>query len=102
MVRGSLKPAEVESVKIAEDGSAHVWLAEDQRSFAIGKMGQNINLATELAGVPIHLQESMSSRGEQLFAGVTDQDSSGQADKDDEAKDNEVIDEAASGAENDE
>lgn len=69
LVRGSLKPAEIESVKIAEDGSAHVWLAEDQRSFAIGKLGQNINLASELAGVPIHLQESTAPRGERLFAG---------------------------------
>jgi transcription antitermination factor NusA-like protein len=32
-------------------------LAPDQRSFAIGKMGQNINLASRLVGLEIQLQD---------------------------------------------
>jgi transcription antitermination factor NusA-like protein len=35
--------------------NANVWIDEDQRSFAIGKMGQNISLASQLTGVNIHL-----------------------------------------------
>jgi len=74
LVRGSLKPAVVDAIKIDEDGSAIVWLAEDQRSFAIGKMGQNITLASELAGVALHLQTSKKVEDEGLFAedNVTD------------------------------
>jgi transcription antitermination factor NusA-like protein len=34
-----------------------VWLAQDQRSLAIGKMGKNIMLASRLTGVDIQLQE---------------------------------------------
>jgi len=34
-----------------------VWLSEDQRSFAIGKGGQNIALASQLAEIEIQLQE---------------------------------------------
>ena len=57
LVKQSLKPAEVDKVELVDDRSATVWLAEDQRSLAIGKMGQNISLAARLAGVEINLQE---------------------------------------------
>ena len=36
----------------------NVWVDEDQRSLAIGKMGQNIALASKLVGVDIHLVQS--------------------------------------------
>jgi len=56
LVRDSLKPAEIDKVVI-EDKRALVFLAEDQRSYAIGKMGQNILLASKLTGMEIQLQD---------------------------------------------
>lgn len=53
-VQAALKPAVVRAVKIV-DGVARVWLDADQRSIAIGKMGQNIALASELCGIEIQL-----------------------------------------------
>lgn len=58
LVASSLKPAEIDKVEIFEPGKARVWLSEDQRSFAIGKLGQNIALAARLAGIEIQLQEA--------------------------------------------
>ncbi len=57
LVRSSLKPAEVDKVEFVGDDKVVVWLAPDQRSFAIGKMGQNINLASQLVGLEIKLQD---------------------------------------------
>ena len=59
LVAASLKPAEIDKVEIYEAGKARVLLSEDQRSFAIGKLGQNIALAARLAGVEIQLQEAV-------------------------------------------
>ena len=56
LVRSALKPAEINRVEISDDGlSARIWLDEDQRSLAIGKMGQNIMLASRLTGLDIQL-----------------------------------------------
>ena len=57
-VKHSLKPAEIDKVEITGGTKAMVWLAQDQRSLAIGRMGRNIALATELTGVDIQLQEA--------------------------------------------
>ncbi len=58
-VRESLKPAQIDKVYVDyEDQSAVVWLAEDQRSIAIGRMGQNIALASNLTGLKINLHRS--------------------------------------------
>lgn len=57
LVRNSLKPAEIDKVEIIDDKKAVVWLAQDQRSYAIGKMGQNISLASKLVGLDIQLQD---------------------------------------------
>ncbi len=55
-VRNALKPAQIDRVDIS--GSvARVWLNEDQRSLAIGKMGQNIALASRLTGYDIQLMQ---------------------------------------------
>jgi len=54
-IRDALKPAEINRVQMIDDTNANVWVDEDQRSFAIGKMGQNISLAAQLTGVNIHL-----------------------------------------------
>lgn len=57
LVRDSLKPAEIDKVEIINNKKAVVWLAHDQRSFAIGKMGQNISLAAKLVGLELQLQD---------------------------------------------
>jgi N utilization substance protein A len=55
-IRDALKPAEINRVEMSDDNkSARVWLDDDQRSLAIGKMGQNIALASRLTGVNISL-----------------------------------------------
>lgn len=59
LVRGSLKPAEINRVELSDDNSsARVWLDDDQRSLAIGKMGQNISLAAQLTEIEIELVQS--------------------------------------------
>lgn len=55
----ALKPAEVKRVAI-EGKSVRVWVNPDQRSLAIGKLGQNIRLASELTGLEIHLVQDES------------------------------------------
>lgn len=54
-IRDSLKPAEINRVEIVDEKQARVWLNEDQRSLAIGKMGKNIQLACQLTGFDIHI-----------------------------------------------
>jgi N utilization substance protein A len=67
LVKWSLKPAEIDKVEMLEEKKAMVWLAQDQRSLAIGKMGQNIMLASRLSGVEIQLQEVSPPQGEAPF-----------------------------------
>ena len=55
LVKNALRPAEVNKVEIINDKEVRVWLSEDQRAFAIGKMGQNISLAAELLDMNINL-----------------------------------------------
>lgn len=55
LVASALKPAEVGRVEVVDESSVNVWVEEDQRSLAIGKMGQNITLASRLAGANINL-----------------------------------------------
>jgi len=56
LIKHALKPAIIDKVELSFDKkSALVFLDEDQRSFAIGKGGQNIALASQLTGVTIQL-----------------------------------------------
>ena len=64
LIRDALKPAEVNRVEILDDKSANVWVDEDQRSVAIGKMGQNIGLASQLTGIDIHLVKNEAQESE--------------------------------------
>jgi transcription termination/antitermination protein NusA len=57
LVKNSLKPAEIDKVELIDEYRATVWLAQDQRSVAIGKMGQNIMLASKLVNLEIQLQD---------------------------------------------
>lgn len=63
LVKDALRPAEIDRVELIDEKTANVWLAEDQRSLAIGKMGQNIQLASELTGLTINLVKNESQRG---------------------------------------
>ena len=58
LVKDSLKPADINRVEIVDQNNARVWLNEDQRSLAIGRMGQNIQLASQLTGLNIHLMQN--------------------------------------------
>jgi transcription termination/antitermination protein NusA len=60
LVKDALKPAQVNRVELTDNKNAKVWVDEDQRSIAIGKMGQNIALAAQLTGISIHLVKSDS------------------------------------------
>ena len=56
LIKNALKPAQINRVELsANDRAARVWLDDDQRSLAIGKMGQNITLASQLSSVQIEL-----------------------------------------------
>jgi N utilization substance protein A len=56
MIARALSPAEVLDVEINEDKKeAHVEVAEDQQSLAIGRGGQNVRLAAKLTGWKIDI-----------------------------------------------
>lgn len=68
-VRDALKPAVVNRVEI--DGTrARVWVDEDQRSVAIGKMGKNIALASQLTGFELELVKNEGEGRERTLADV--------------------------------
>ena len=75
-VKVALKPAEVNKVLLL-NGEARVWVDEDQRSLAIGKMGQNISLASRLAGVRISLSKSEGVGAADVFVSEKSDDPSG-------------------------
>ena len=67
-----MKPAEIDKVEVVGK-KAVIWLAQDQRSLAIGKMGQNIMLASRLTGVEIQLQDvRMPQEGEGFLSSSSD------------------------------
>lgn len=56
LIKDSLKPAIINKIEFIDNNkTAEVWLDEDERSVAIGKMGQNISLASSLTNVNIQL-----------------------------------------------
>lgn len=62
LIRQALKPAQIDRIELVEDdATARVWLGEDQRALAIGRMGQNISLASRLTGVNIQLVQKEKS-----------------------------------------
>ncbi len=73
LIRDALKPAEVNRVELVDEKNANVWVDEDQRSVAIGKMGQNIGLASQLTGVDLHLVKNESQESG-LFETTDDAD----------------------------
>lgn len=76
LVKGALKPAKVSKVEIVDGTVARVWVDEDQRSYAIGKSGQNIALASKLVGLNIQLvqeDEQKNNNTENFDSGITDE-----------------------------
>jgi N utilization substance protein A len=72
-VKNSLKPAVIDRVEVSPDNTvARVWLNEDQRSFAIGKGGQNISLASQITGVSIQLIREEESAAKKDDEELTD------------------------------
>jgi transcription termination/antitermination protein NusA len=73
LIKQALKPAQIDRIELADnDKVARVWLGEDQRALAIGRMGQNISLASRLTGVDIQLVQNekptMEEVAEQEFS----------------------------------
>jgi N utilization substance protein A len=85
LVATALKPAEIDRVFVDEvHGRATVWLAQDQRSFAIGKQGQNIALVSRLTGLHVQLQEDTSQKNTETesFGVVQEKESAAVIDSD--------------------
>jgi len=62
----ALSPAKVDKVKLSKkDQKAVVQVPEDQLSLAIGKGGQNVRLASKLAGWSIDVEKSESPKAEE-------------------------------------
>ena len=62
LIADALRPAKINRVELSEDKkTAKVWLDEDQRSLAIGRMGQNISLASRLSDIDIQLQAATNA-----------------------------------------
>jgi N utilization substance protein A len=59
LIKNALKPAVVDRIEFGKDhASALIYLEPDQRSLAIGRMGQNIALAGELVGMELQLVDN--------------------------------------------
>ncbi|OLP17561.1 transcription termination factor NusA [Leptolyngbya sp. 'hensonii'] len=58
-IANALSPARVDEVRLVdpEEHQAHVLVAEDQLSLAIGKEGQNVRLAAKLTGWKIDIKD---------------------------------------------
>ncbi|MDR3297994.1 MAG: transcription termination factor NusA [Candidatus Nomurabacteria bacterium] len=54
-IREALSPAEIQKVEI-EGKRAKVYVAEDQQSIAIGRVGQNVRLASKLTGYDLDIE----------------------------------------------
>jgi len=65
-ISNALSPAKVDKVKLSKkDQKAVVQVPEDQLSLAIGKGGQNVRLASKLAGWSIDVEKSESPKAEE-------------------------------------
>ncbi|PZD70517.1 Transcription termination/antitermination protein NusA [Acaryochloris thomasi RCC1774] len=73
-ISNALSPARVDAVVLAntEDRQAHVLVAEDQLSLAIGKEGQNVRLAARLTGWKIDIKDSAKYELDAEFGAADD------------------------------
>ncbi len=75
LIRNALKPAEVQTIELTPaEHRARVTVAKDQLSLAIGKGGQNVKLASRLAGwdLDIHCPEVEAERAAADEAAASD------------------------------
>ncbi len=79
LIKDSLKPAPVNRVEILDDKNARVWVDEDKRSIAIGRMGQNIALASKITGINIQLATAVDKNLSDISMQV-DEDNTDQLD----------------------
>ncbi len=79
LVANALKPAIINRVELVGEDEANIWLDEDQRSLAIGRMGQNISLASQLSGLNINLVQNEQKPEEAELIESTDQESETEA-----------------------
>jgi N utilization substance protein A len=63
-IKSALKPAVIDRIVVVDDAVADVYLAVDQRSLAIGRMGQNISLASQLVGLNLQLIDNEKNKQE--------------------------------------
>lgn len=64
-IRNALSPAEVVNVEIDENTKrARVFVDEDQQSIAIGRGGQNVRLASRLAGYELDIETAVPKAAE--------------------------------------
>lgn len=59
MIKNALKPAIVDRIEFADNNTVLIYIEPDQRSLAIGRMGQNIALASELVGMNLQLVDNV-------------------------------------------
>ncbi len=89
-IANALSPAKISSIELfPETRIARVLVAEDQLSLAIGKMGQNVKLASQLTGWNIEVHQDGVVR--EFKKGVVDAEDAGEeidlrATKDDQSK----------------
>lgn len=103
LIEQALKPAEIDKVELNIEGTeAIIMLAQDQRSFAIGKLGQNIALASKLTGVDIHLQdEATPTEGNLDFSGTQEVSQEGSSEQEESQETGQEISSGASGEQSD-
>lgn len=58
LIKNALKPAVVDRIEFSDNNTVLIYLEPDQRSLAIGRMGQNIALASQLVGVELQLVDN--------------------------------------------
>jgi N utilization substance protein A len=71
LVRNVLKPAQVNAVYVFDDGSALAVVPDDQLTLAIGKKGQNVRLAAQVAHCKIDIKKA-SEFDESEIVGLED------------------------------
>lgn len=66
-IREALSPAEIQKVEI-EGKKAKVYVSKDQQSIAIGRLGQNVRLASKLTGYEIDVLVSKTEKRHRVNA----------------------------------
>ncbi len=59
LIKNALKPAVVDRTEFVDNNTVLIYIEPDQRSLAIGRMGQNIALASELVGMSLQLVDNV-------------------------------------------